>query len=116
MILMQVVDTINVKELLEMSKKMSEPLVKAVVDVVLRKLVIDASLHSDEELFLIEQGSSQENLWGINLWPEYYGTGDFVEFDSMINIRPAQSNRSRNVEDEVTRQLILNIVGEKVNG
>jgi len=98
-----------------MSTKMSEPLVKGVVDVVLRKLVIDAGLHSDEEFFLLEQGSKQENLWGINLWPEYYGTDDFIEYDSMINIRPAQNNRSRGVENEETKKLILEIVGEKIN-
>jgi len=113
---MREVASISINELQEMSLKMSEPLVKGVVDVSLRKLVIDAGLHSDEELFLLEQGSRQEDLWGINLWPEYYGTPDFIEFDSMINIRPAQNNRSRGVEDEAIQQLIITIVGEKVHG
>jgi len=98
-----------------MSAKMSESLVKGVVDVLLRKLVLDADLHSDEELFLLEQGSKQENLWGINLWPEHYGTDDFIEYDSMINIRPAQGNRSRGVEDKETRRLIVEIVREKIH-
>jgi hypothetical protein len=109
------IETIKLDELQEMSTKMSEPLVKGVVDVVLRKLVIDAGLHSDEEIFLLEQGSKQENLWGINLWPEYYGTDDFIEYDAMINIRPAQNNRSRGVENEEIKKLILEIVGEKIN-
>jgi len=109
------VETIKIDELREMSAKMSEPLVKGVVDIVLRKLVVDAGLHSDEELYLLEQGSKQEDLWGINLWPEYYGTDDFVEYDSLINIRPAQNNRSRGVENEATQKLILEIVSEKIN-
>ena len=108
------VEQIKLYELRKMSAKMSEPLVKGVVDVFLRKLVVDAGLHTDEELFLLEHGSMQENLWGINLWPEYYGTDDFIEFDSMINVRPLQSNRFRGVEDESTQKLIIEIVGEKI--
>jgi hypothetical protein len=101
-------------ELQTMSGKMSEPLVKGVVDVVKHLLVIDAGLHSDEELFLLNNGSEQADLWGINLWPELYGTDNFVEFDSMINIRPAQNNRSRGVEDPAIRKLINEIVAKIV--
>jgi len=113
---MQLVDKISLKELFAMSEKMSEALVKGVVDVGLRTLVIDADLHSDEELFMLKEGSKQENLWGINLWPEDYGTDNFVEFDSMINIRPGQNNRSRGVENKETQKLILEIIAEKVYG
>ena len=60
------------------------------------------------------QGSSQTDLWGINLYPEDFGTDDFIEFDSMINIRPRQRNRSRDVEDEALRKEIIRIVTEKV--
>ncbi|MCL2365492.1 MAG: DUF5674 family protein [Oscillospiraceae bacterium] len=111
---MQLVDKISVAELHLMKEKMSEPLVKGVVDIKQRKLVLDAGLHSDEELFLLENGSEQEYLWGINLWPESYYSDDFVEFDSMINIRPSQNNRSRGVEDEKVRQIICEIIAEKV--
>ena len=113
---MKIVEKISVKELSAMSEKMSEPLVKGVVDIARRVLVLDAGLHSDEELFLLEQGSAQNDLWGINLWPESFGTDGFVEFDSMINIRPAQNNRSRGVEDPAVRRLICEIVAEKVDG
>jgi hypothetical protein len=113
---MKVVEKITVDELRTMSEKMSEPLVKSVVDVKQRLLVVDAGLHSDEELFLLEQGSMQADLWGINLWPESYGTDEFVEFDSMINIRPTQNNRNRGVEDPDVRQLIYDIVRDKVDG
>jgi hypothetical protein len=114
--MMQIADKITIDELSAMSSKMSEPLVKAVVDIERRLLVVDAGLHADEELFLLEQGSAQADLWGINLWPEEYGTGEFVEFDSMINIRPMQSNRSRGVESEETRRIICEIVLEKIDG
>ena len=111
---MLLVETVRLNDLLEMSKRMSEPLVKGVVDVDTRQLVVDAGLHSDEELFMLEQGSEQEDLWGINLWPDNYGTDDLIEFDSMINIRPEQNNRSRSVENEEIRKLITEIVMEKI--
>jgi hypothetical protein len=113
---MKIVEKISVEELKVMSEKMSEPLVKGVVDVARRALVIDAGLHADEELFLLEQGSEQADLWGINLWPESFGTDEFIEFDSMINIRPVQDNRSRGVENPAVRRLIYEIISEKVDG
>jgi hypothetical protein len=111
---MREVDKISISELKLLSERMYEPLVKAVVDIQERKLVVDAALHVDQELYLLEQGSEQHNLWGLNLWPESYGTDDFVEFDSMVNIRPRDNNRSRYVEDEEIRLLICTIVAEKV--
>jgi hypothetical protein len=113
---MKTADKISLDELREMSEKMSEPMVKGVVDVELRVLVVDAELHSDEELYLLEQGSEQENLWGINLWPESFGTDEFIEFDSMINIRPSQNNRTRGVQDPGIRRIIAEIIEEKVYG
>ena len=112
---MKIVEKITVAELSVMAENMYEPLVKGVVDVAKRILVLDAGLHSDEELFLLEQGSKQYDLWGINLWPESYGTEEFVEFDSMINLRPSQNNRSRGVEDEEIRKKICEIVLEKID-
>ena len=35
---------------------------------------------------------------------------DFIEFDSLINIRPRQGNRSRDVEDEAIREQIRQVV------
>ncbi len=84
-------------------------MVKAVVDIVQKKIGVDAELHADIEQALLSQGSSQYDLWGINLYPEMEGD-DFVEFDSMINIRPGQGNRSRDVKDAETRQRIIETV------
>ncbi len=98
-----------------MASKMYGTLVKAVVDIKKEVLVVDAELHADQEKHLLETGSAQNDLWGINLYPEDYGTDDFIEFDSMINIRPRQGNRSRDVEDESLRKEIIRIVTAKVN-
>jgi hypothetical protein len=111
---MQLVDKIAVSELQTMSEKMSEPLVKGVVDTNKRLLVLDAEMHVDEEQFFLERGSAQADLWGINLWPEQYGTDDFVEFDAMINIRPWQNNRTRSIDNQELQEKIVKIVMEKV--
>lgn len=110
----QVTDTIAVAELSDMAQKMYGNFVKAVVDLKKRVLVVDAEMHADEEQFLLELGSNQADLWGINLYPEKFGEPDFVEFDSMINIRPRQQNRSRSVEDEAICKQIVALVGERV--
>ena len=82
-------------------------MVKAVVDVKRGLMAIDAELHADLEVLLLENGSEQENLWGINLWID---DSEFIEHDSMINIRPRQNNRSRGVEDEGIQAQIRDIV------
>ncbi len=111
---MKVVEKISVAELTEMAEKMYGGLVKGVVDINKKVLVLDAEMHVDEEQLLLENDSKQEDLWGINLYPEKFGTDEFVEFDSMINIRPRQNNHSRGVEDENLQEEIITIVLEKV--
>lgn len=83
--------------------------VKAVVDVEQNIMVVEAELHADQESFLLEQGSKQKNLWGINFYVNKSG-GEFIEFDSMINIRPWQNNGSRVVDDPKIRKKIIEIV------
>lgn len=106
-------DEISVDELKEMSAKMFGNLVKAVVDIEKEIMAVDADLHADEEALLLENGSEQKNLWGINLYSEIVGD-DFVEFDSMINLRPSQNNRSRGVDDLEIQKKILAIVDKLV--
>ena len=89
-------------------------MVKAVVDIEKEIMAVDAGLHADEEALLIENGSSNSNLWGINLYPGLYGNDDFIEFDSMINIRPIQGNKTRSVEDLSIRKKIIAIVNKLV--
>lgn len=111
---MKLADKVTLNELKDIASRQFGDLVKAVVDIEKQVMVIGGELHADEEAMLINQGSKQMNLWGINLYPEYFGSDDFVEFDSMINIRPSGGNTSRGVEDESIRVKILTIVGEVV--
>ena len=85
-------------------------MVKGVVDVERGLLALDADLHADLEALLLEDGSVQKNLWGINLYPDE--DEDFIEFDSLINIRPMAGNRSRGVEDPDIQEKIVEVVGK----
>jgi len=100
-------------ELKEMTKNMFDNLVKAVVDIEKNIMAVDAPMHSDEEAELIKNGSKQENLWGINLYPDKNGD-DFIEFDSMINIKPNQNNRSRGIDDIKIKETIIKIVDKLI--
>ncbi len=80
-------------------------MMKAVVDIGAGIMAVGGELHADEEQVLLEQGSDQRDLWGVNLYPDETSEA-WVEFDSMINIRPAQGNRSRGVDDETMREKI----------
>jgi hypothetical protein len=109
---MKQVDKISLAELSEMAAKMYDPLVKAVVDLQQKTVVVDAEMHVDEEQWLLENGSQQADLWGVNLYPGQFGTDQFIEYDSMINIRPRQQNRSRAIESpEIRAQIKLVIDG-----
>ena len=84
-------------------------MVKAVVDVDRKIMALGGELHSDEEAVLLDDGSSQRNLWGINLYPAE-DEANWIEYDSMINVRPSQGNRTRGVEDAGLREQIRGIV------
>ena len=95
--------------LLAIASRQFGDMVKAVVDLDRHTMAIGAELHADEEAALLEDGSRQATLWGINLYPNEPGDG-FIEFDSMINVRPSQGNRNRTVEDDSIRAQIREVV------
>ncbi len=108
-----ITDKLSMVDLNQMATALFGNMVKAVVDIEKEIVAVDAELHADLEALLIEKGSVQKNLWGINFYPELQGD-DFVEFDSLINMRPSQKNRSRGVESEEVRKRILVVVAKRV--
>ncbi len=104
-----VTDHISKERLKELALQRFGDMIKAVVDIERRLMVVGGELHADEEQVLLEDGSKQQNLWGINLYTEMPDKA-WIEFDSMINLRPSQGNRSRDVEDEAIRRRIIEIV------
>ena len=100
---------VTLEELRRLAADQFGDFVKAVVDVGRGVMAIGGELHADEEATLLDEGARQADLWGINLYPDR-PVEEMVEFDSMINVRPSQSNRSRGVEDPTVRRQIQVIV------
>lgn len=111
---MELIDKpVSINYLKTLAKKFWFKLVKAVVDVEKKVMAVGGEMHADEERLLLENGSQQENLWGINIYPDKKGK-DLIEFDSVINIRPSQNNFSRLVEEEKIRKKIIEIVNSLI--
>ena len=106
-------EPISLSDVAALARDQFGDMVKATVDVDREVMAIGGDLHSDEEAMLLEDGSRQEHLWGINIYPAK-PEEDLIEFDSMINIRPSQNNRSRGVENPGIRACILRIVKSMV--
>lgn len=97
-------------ELTQMAREGFGDVIKAVVDVRQGIMAVGGEFHADEEVVLSEEaGSRREDTWGINVYIEKTGD-DFIEYDSMVNIKPGFGNRSRGVEDAAMREKIKAIV------
>ncbi|MBI2641450.1 hypothetical protein HYW87_02535 [Candidatus Roizmanbacteria bacterium] len=101
--------SIRIEELKKMSKRIFGGLVKAVVDIKKSVMVVDADMHADEEAILLKEGSQQDDLWGINLYPDKKGE-KFIEFDSIINLRPRLNNFTRGVKNKDIQKKIVAVV------
>lgn len=102
-------EPIPLAEVRELAARRFGDMIKASVDVGRGIMAIGGELHSDEEALLLQDGSQQSEIWGINIYPDETGD-DWIEFDSMINVRPARGNRSRGVDDPSIQARIRRIV------
>jgi hypothetical protein len=105
---------VTMHELRAMAQRRFGHMVKAVVDLERGILLLDADMHADEEAQLLADGSQQHDLWGINLYPDI-SEPQWIEFDSMINLRPSFGNQSRGVDDPEIRERIVRLVQEVVS-
>ena len=104
---------ITERELSELLGNPFDDMVKFVVDLRRRLVAFGGELHADAEALLLEQDCRQEDLWGGNYFP-VRDTSSCIEFTSLINIRPAQGNRSIEVQDETLRARIASLLLERV--
>jgi hypothetical protein len=104
---------VSLDELRQLAQGRFGDMVKAVVDLRRGIMLLDADMHADPEAELLAEGSAQADLWGINLYPEV-DSDEWLEFDSMINLRPSFGNRSRGVDDLATREAIVLLVDRVV--
>lgn len=106
-------DAISRAELTAIAEETFGDMVKAVVDLGRGVMVIGGEMHADAEAALLDDGARQQDLWGINLYPAA-PAADFVEFDSMINVRPRSGNPSRTVMDPARQAAIRALVARLV--
>ena len=106
-------EPLSMDELRQLAAGRFGDMTKAVVDLARGVMLLDAELHADQEAALLAEGANQRDLWGINLYPDGEGA-DWLEFDSMINLRPSFGNRSRGVDNASTRDAITQLVARLV--
>lgn len=99
------------EQMIEMLQSL-ESYVKLAVDVERKILVGGGELHADCEGVLLENGSSQENVWGADWFP----FSQTVTYESLINIRPRQNNFGLEVQDENLQEKIKEVVEELLKG
>ncbi len=108
-------NSISHEELLQIARDGFGDLVKAVVDIEQKIMAVGGELHADEEVELMEKhGSKREDIWGFNIYPEK-PNDEWIEFDSMINLKPAHGNRSRGVENIKIQQRIKEVVAKLIS-
>jgi hypothetical protein len=102
-------EQINKRKILVEYNTFFQTMIKAVVDVENEIIAIDAELHADLETYLLGEGSTQENLWGINLYLEKERK-DWIEYTALINIRPSVGNRWMEIKDPKIKKKIEEII------
>jgi hypothetical protein len=100
------IDAADLKRLVEL---FFVDMVKLVVDVERTLVAVGGELHADAEAILLEAGSRQVDLWGANYYPGL-GPDQCLEYTALINVRPAQGNRSMEVQDPATRERMAVLV------
>lgn len=106
-------EKISIEELKKMAEDMFGSFVKAVLDTEKKIMAVNGELHADMEATLIEDGSNQKCLWGINIYPDK-SEDEMIEFNSLINLKPSAGNRSRGVDNSEIRETIKKIVRDRI--
>jgi hypothetical protein len=106
---------IDPAELRRLVELFFDDMVKYVVDVGRGVVAVGGEMHADAEQVLLDDGARQADLWGANYYPGR-GREECIEYTSLINIRPAQGNRSMEIQDpavrERVRELTFALLGE----
>lgn len=86
-------------------------MVKFIVDIEKEIIGLGGEMHMDAEQILLKNGSEQKNLWGGNIYPDK-NSEEKIEYESLINIKPSQNNRSMQIQGEELKKKIRSIVDD----
>lgn len=106
-------DSISIHEVIRLAEESYGDMVKGVVDICDEIIVLGGEYHADGEATLLTIGSRQENIWGFNLYPRV-SRDHWIEYTSLINIRPKQRNSSYEIRDIRIRNRINEIIFQKI--
>jgi len=100
-------------ELINIAAQWFGAMVKAVVDLEKNIIAIGGEMHADAEAILIEQGSKQDNLWGINLYPNEKDE-NFIKYISLINISPRRKNLDMEIQNSEIKSQIRELIDKLI--
>lgn len=106
-------EKITKQELESFAKNNYGDMIKAAIDIEKEIIALGGELHSDANEVLIKQGSSQRNIWGINIYPAKEKE-EWIEFVSLINIRPADNNFDMEVQNKEIKEKIRQIIDKLI--
>lgn len=106
-------DKITIDELKELAKTFYGSMIKGVVDIEKGLVAFGGEYHMDANTLLIENGSEQKNIWGFNLYFDK-PKENWIEYTSLINIRPAVGNNDMEVQDDNIKKIMKEIINSKI--
>jgi len=110
-----VTDEISTDEVKEIAKEFYKTMIKGVVDIEQEIIVLGGEYHMDANVILLEKGSKQKDIWGFNINIDKPTDSDeWIEYISLINIRPLQNNKSMEIQDENIRYKVKDIIKKKI--
>lgn len=113
MIIKIVEGAISADELREIAKEYYIDMIKGVVDISKETVAFGGEYHMDANVKILENGSVQADVWGFNIFFDR-PREERIEFTSLINIRPQVGNKSMEVEDEIIRKKMRDIIDRKI--
>lgn len=102
-------ESIKSTQVVELGNELYGDMVKGVVDLERKIIALGGEMHADAEAKLLDDGSKQEDLWGFNVYPAK-PRSEWLEYTSLINIRPAAGNRAMTIGDPAVRAAVADIV------
>lgn len=106
---------IKKEQVVELARELYGEMAKGVVDLDRKVIALGGEMHADAEAMLLEDGSKQEHLWGFNVYPAK-PREEWLEYTSLINIRPAAGNRTMVIGEEKVRTAVAGIVNHLIGG
>ena len=106
-------DKISLEELKKLAKVFYVSMIKGVVDIEKEIITFGGEYHMDANVKILENGSIQKDVWGFNIYFDK-PRDEWIEYTSLINIRPQQDSYSMEIYNEEIRNRMKEIINSKI--